>query len=48
MATTAPEGGSDLLAVIQIASSGEPLHLGSPDGPLLEIRPLPYTVTDEA
>lgn len=48
LAATAPEGGSDLLAVIQIASREEPLHLGSPDGPLLEIRSLPYTVTDEA
>lgn len=47
-AATSPEGGSDLLAVIRIASSEEPLHLGSLDGPLLAIRSLPYTVTDQA
>ncbi len=42
-AQSSPEGGSDLLAVIQIASiqAGE-LHLGSEAGERLEIRSLPY------
>lgn len=41
----APEGGSDLLAVLQIAAfeAGE-IHLGSPDGPRLEPAPLPYAI----
>jgi len=39
-----PGGGSELLAVVQIASleSGGVLRLGSADGPPLEILPLPY------
>lgn len=42
-AQESPEGGADLLAVIQIAAaeSGE-LYLGTPDGPRLTILPLPY------
>jgi folate-binding protein YgfZ len=44
-AAPAPGGGCDLLAVIQTASVGShPIHLGAPDGPLLEIEPLPYAV----
>jgi folate-binding protein YgfZ len=42
-AAPAPGGGFDLLAVIQVASAqGEPIHLGAPSGPVLELRPLPY------
>lgn len=42
-AQAAPQGGCDLLAVVQTASiaQGE-LHLGSADGPVLRIEPLPY------
>jgi folate-binding protein YgfZ len=38
-----PEGGSELLAVVQISSieSGSALCLGAPDGPRLEVLPLP-------
>jgi hypothetical protein len=40
-----PDGGFDLLAVIQISSveAGQ-IHWKSPDGPALEIMPLPYSV----
>ena len=47
-AAVSPKGGYDLLAVIQIASIEETIHLGSADGPQLEIGELPYTVTNEA
>lgn len=47
-AATSPQGGYDLLAVIQIASIKEAIHIASPDGPQLEIDELPYTVTNEA
>lgn len=42
-AAPAPGGGSDLLAVCQIAAatSGD-LRLGAPDGPALALLPLPY------
>jgi tRNA-modifying protein YgfZ len=44
-AAPAPGGGFDLLAVIQTASVGcHPIHLGAPDGPVLQIEPLPYPV----
>lgn len=38
-----PEGGSELLAVVQISSleSASALRLGAPDGPRLELLPLP-------
>jgi hypothetical protein len=38
-----PAGGSELLAVVQISSleSGSALCLGAPDGPRLELLPLP-------
>lgn len=44
-AAPAPDGGTDVLAVLQTASaaSGE-LRLQRPDGPRLELRPLPYPV----
>ena len=42
-AAPAPEGGTDLLAVLQVSSrdAGE-VHLGAPDGPRLVFNPLPY------
>ncbi len=42
-AAPAPGGGCDLLAVMQASchEAGE-VHLGSPDGPRLAFRPLPY------
>jgi hypothetical protein len=40
-----PEGGCDVLAVLQSASTGAgDLHLRAPDGPLLELRSLPYGI----
>lgn len=43
-AAAAPEGGSELLAVLQISSieSGSEVRLGSREGPALEWLPLPY------
>ncbi|MSQ59446.1 MAG: folate-binding protein [Betaproteobacteria bacterium] len=38
------QGTTELLAVLQTPAQGEHLHLGSAQGPLLEPRPLPYTV----
>lgn len=44
-AEAAPEGGYDLLAVIQIISmEGGEVHLGGLQGPLLAFRSLPYPV----
>lgn len=44
-AAPAPGGGHDVLAVIQTASMGtESVHLLTPDGPLLELLPLPYRI----
>jgi folate-binding protein YgfZ len=44
-AQAAPEGGYDLLAVMQTASiDAGTVHLKSLDGPALSIQPLPYTV----
>jgi tRNA-modifying protein YgfZ len=44
-AAAAPRGGSELLAVVQIAAAatGE-VHAGAPDGPILTPLPLPYDV----
>jgi folate-binding protein YgfZ len=45
-AAPAPEGGFDLLAVVQTASAdGATVRLGSPAGPALRFRPLPYPVS---
>ena len=45
-AARAPEGGYDLLAVIQIASAEKgDVHWKSPDGPALKLLQLPYSVT---
>ena len=48
-AQPAPEGGTDLLAVVQLTSvaAGE-LHLHRADGPRAELRPLPYSVATSA
>ena len=44
-AVASPEGGYDVLAVIQIASAyTEDVHWKSPGGPILKILPLPYSV----
>jgi tRNA-modifying protein YgfZ len=41
----APEGGTDLLVVLQISShEGNDVHLGALDGPRLRFLPLPYPV----
>jgi len=42
-AQAAPDGGYDLLAVVQTASIAQAaVHFGSADGPILSIQPLPY------
>ena len=42
-ASPAPEGGWDLLAVVQSDSAAQSkVHLGAADGPVLAFRPLPY------
>ena len=42
-AQAAPDGGFDLLAVVQTAGSAQAaLHFRSADGPILSIQPLPY------
>jgi folate-binding protein YgfZ len=42
-AQAAPEGGYDLLAVVQTAGiASADLHIQSADGPMLKIQPLPY------
>lgn len=44
-AQAAPDGGHDLLAVLQTAGISEAtVHLKSADGPLLAIQPLPYSL----
>lgn len=43
-AQAAPEGGYELLAVLQIASAESELHLGSIDGPTLTLHELPYAL----
>lgn len=44
-AAPAPDGGVDILAVIQISSAAnETIHLHSPDGPALRLTELPYTL----
>ena len=44
-AAPAPEGGFDLLAVLQISSrENQTVHLGSPEGMALQFLPLPYAV----
>jgi hypothetical protein len=44
-AARAPEGGIDLLAVLQLAAAADgDVRLGAPDGPRLVLLPLPYEV----
>jgi hypothetical protein len=44
-AAPAPEGGWDVLAVVQVESANnQTLHLGSPDGHALSLKPLPYAL----
>jgi hypothetical protein len=44
-AAPAPGGGHDVLAVIQIDSAQhEPIHWKAGDGPLLDLKVLPYPI----
>lgn len=44
-AQESPEGGYDILAVIQTSSAeSQPVHWKSLDGPALELKPLPYAL----
>ena len=43
-AAPSPDGGSDLLAVVQISALDGSLHVGTPDGPLLAPHALPYAL----
>lgn len=46
-AVASPEGGFDLLAVIQIPCvEAGAVHLGAQDGPTLQVRPLPYALPE--
>jgi folate-binding protein YgfZ len=48
-AAPAPDGGCDLLAVVQIdATLASRLHLGSADGPVLSLLGLPYAIPQAA
>jgi folate-binding protein YgfZ len=46
MATTAPDGGFDLLIECPLEKAEVPLHLLSAEGPRLELRALPYEIVD--
>ncbi len=43
-AAPAPEGGNDALAVLQVETLAQPIHLGSTIGSILSILTLPYTL----
>ena len=46
-AAPASQGGTDLLAVVQVEiAKTSPLHLRAPDGPLLTLKPLPYPLPE--
>ena len=47
-AQPSPNGGYDLLAVLQIAHANDPIQLGSETGPALTINEDPYPVSNEA
>lgn len=48
-AAPSPQGGSSVLAEVKLAAlDGGSLHLGTPDGPLLTRRDLPYAVPVES
>jgi folate-binding protein YgfZ len=46
MAATAPGGGVDVLFECPLEKAETRLHLGAPDGPVLELRALPYDLVD--
>ena len=52
-AAQAPQGGTVLLLVLQVSRAqavsdgGARLHLGSPEGPLLLLSPLPYALLED-
>ncbi len=46
MAASSPDGGCDLLIECTLEKADGPLCLHAPDGPALELRPLPYDVFD--
>jgi tRNA-modifying protein YgfZ len=43
-AAPSPNGGTDLLAVVQLSALDGPLRVGAPDGPVLAPRALPYAL----
>ena len=43
-AAPSPDGGSDLLAVVQLSALDGALHVGTPDGPILAPLALPYAL----
>lgn len=47
LAAPAPQGGSEVLVVVQTASLEHGLHLGAVDGPKLAPLPLPYSLEAE-
>jgi len=48
-AQPSPDGGTEALAVVEIASAeGGEVRLGGPDGPALQFLPLPYALPAEA
>jgi folate-binding protein YgfZ len=47
-AAPAPDGGSDLLAVLQLSALDGALRCASPDGPVLAPLPLPYAIPASA
>jgi len=47
-AASAPESGSDLLAVVQMTALDGPLHVGTPEGPVLAPLALPYSLPSPA
>jgi folate-binding protein YgfZ len=43
-AAPAPDGGSDVLAVVQSAATSDVIHLRAADGPVVALLPLPYAL----
>ena len=47
-AAPAPQGGFDAIVSVQLAAmQSGPLHLGTSEGPVIQIAPLPYTLLDD-
>ncbi len=46
-AAAAPQGGSSVIAVLQVAEAGSALRLGGADGPLLSDVGIPYALADD-